>query len=358
MMTDHTRPRGPGTPRTPRGYTLLEMILTIVAVATIGAAIAPALGSLRGEGYNAQSIANLMQLGQGRDQYALDNKDRIFTYTWRAGETYTMPDGRTYSESDDVAAAARQNQEILMRRTGRFTAGYHKILTFAGRIPHQRFVHLVLMDYMAGDDDEQFLSPTFADPADGDLLNWQERPLDYTGGSSVPYANGFTFGYDADYNWSERHIRQRWPFATSYHGVPFAWQGDGPFDAYVPIGSTPHLYSSQGNPDISGRYTHQVAHPGKKVHLHEEFDREQKRFPWFAYDHAVPEKLMFDGSINSQPSGEANDSVSPAQPGSVWMQRYVPLDTFPIPLGGFGDNTELNMRYRWTEGGLQGIDYD
>ena len=112
----------------------------------------------------------------------------------------------------------------------------------------------------------------------------------------------------------------------------------------------------------------EVAFPSQKVHMHEEFDYEQSRYPYFAYDHARPEKLMFDGSINSQPSGEANDSVSPEnydindpQDPSiypVWTQVYVPLDTFPIPLDGFGDDTELNMRYRWTLFGLQGVDYD
>lgn len=102
----------------------------------------------------------------------------------------------------------------------------------------------------------------------------------------------------------------------------------------------------------------EVAFPAQKVHMHEDHDREQKRFPWFAYDHAAVEKLMFDGSINSQISGEAHDAENPAQPGLVWSQTYVPLDAFPIPLGGFNDSTRLNMRFRWTEDGLQGIDYD
>ncbi|MHA7811763.1 MAG: hypothetical protein ACX94C_00005, partial [Phycisphaerales bacterium] len=139
----------------------------------------------------------------------------------------------------------------------------------------------------------------------------------------------------------------------------YAWQGDGPTDIYVPVADTPHLYLLNGQSvSLGRRFTSEVAFPSKKVHMHEEFDYEQSRYPYFAYDHAMPEKLMFDGSINSRPSGEANDSVNPADPDPVWRQRYVPLDTFPIPMGGFGDDTELNMRYRWTDGGLQGVDYD
>ena len=41
----------------------------------------------------------------------------------------------------------------------------------------------------------------------------------------------------------------------------------------------------------------------------------------------------------------------------IWDQKYVPIDTFPLPLGGLGDQTQLNMRYRWTLFGLSGYDY-
>lgn len=93
----------------------------------------------------------------------------------------------------------------------------------------------------------------------------------------------------------------------------------------------------------------------------EEFDREQAGSPYFAYDHAQAAKLMFDGSINTAMSGLAASSVSSDDYISghkiVWEQNYVPLDTFPVPLGGLGDQTLLNMRYRWTLGGLTGVDY-
>lgn len=340
-----------------RAFSLLELIVSIVAVVTVGAAIAPAMASMRGEGHNAQSQANLMEIGQGRDQYAADNKDRIFTYTWRAGESYTLPTGQTRIPVTYQEAAALQNQEILMRRTGRIN-GVFKILSNDGRLPHRRYSHLALMDYMAGDDDGAFVSSRFADPADGDLLNWQQRQLDYGPGSSVPYVGEVRNGYDQNSSWSDRAILQRWAFASSYQVVPFSWQGDGPDNVYIPTSSSPHLFVRVGDPDLSGRYLSEVAFPAQKVHMFEEFDREQKRFPYFAYNIAISEKLMFDGSINSQPSRQANDSVNPAQPDVIWKQRYVPLDTFPIPLGGFGDSSLLNMRYRWTEGGLQGVDYD
>lgn len=354
-------PRSAQALRSRRGVTLVELLVSLAAILAIAGSIAPALAALRGDGHAAQSAANLMQLGQGRDQYALDHKDRIYTYTWRAGESYMMPNGQLITPLSDSDAAARQNQEILMRRSGRIT-GPTKILSFAGRIPHRRYVHLTLMDYMAGDDDDAFMTPVIVDPADADQLHRQQQPLDYLEPDigNLPYSEGIpsSFGYDSDGQWSQSYIAQRWTFGTSYQSVPYAWQGDGPDNVYAPISNTPHLYFARGVPDISGRYTTQVAFPSKKVHLHEDFDYEQDRFPWFAYNHSRPEKLMFDGSINSQRSGDANSSVNPGQPGQTWRQRYVPLHTFPIPITGLGESQELNMRYRWTDGGLQGVDYD
>lgn len=320
--------------------------------------LAPALAQVRTQSRTESSAANLMAIGQGRDMYAKDSKDRIYTYSWRAGVPYLMPDGTTRTSGTQAEAASRQNQEIIMRRTGRIS-GTSKILSFSSRLPHRRFSHLVIMDYLAGDDDSKFAGPLFADPEDQDLLNWQERPLDYLAvGSGLPYADGSPGpGYDFDPNWQSNTVLQRWPFATSYFSTPFAWQNDGPRDVYVPISSSPHLFTAVGNPDLSGRYMHQVLSPDKKVHLFEEFDRQQKRFPYFAYDHAQPEKLMFDGSINTQVSGEARSSVSPSNPNQDWTQRYVPLDVFPIPVDGLNSNQLLNMRYMWTKDGLQGYDY-
>lgn len=338
--------------------TLIDLCACVAVVSALSVTILPALAAVRDDSQNELSKANLMEMGKARDQYAMDHKDRIFSYTWLAGEVYTMPDGRFIELSDNQDAAAYQNTEILMRRTGRIS-GIHKIRTARGRLPHRRFSHLVLLDYMVGTNEEFNETTVAIDPADEQQLTWHERPLEYTTGSGVPYSGNNAFGYDDDTNWYGIENKMRWPFASSYQVVPYAWQGDGPTDIYVPVADTPHLYLLNGQSvSLGRRFTSEVAFPSKKVHMHEEFDYEQSRYPYFAYDHAMPEKLMFDGSINSRLSGEANDSVNPADPDPVWRQRYVPLDTFPIPLGGFGDDTELNMRYRWTDGGLQGVDYD
>lgn len=341
-----------------RAMSLIELLVTVVIITTMTLTILPVFAAVRDAGENEQSKANLIQLGQGRDQYALDNKDRIFTYSWIPGESYTMPDGRIKTASSWQTAAAYQNQALLQRRTGRIT-GQFKFNANTSRLQHRRFSHLVLLDYLSESNDAFNATTVAIDPADANQLNWHERPLSYGSGSGVPYADSTPTGYDSS-SWSENNIRQRWAFASSYSIVPASWQSDGinGESVYVPTSSTPHLYSLSGqNIVLGGRRMSQVAFPARKVHMHEEFDYEQKRYPWFAYNIARAEKLMFDGSINSENSGSSNPSYHPATR-AIWNQTYVPLDAHPIPLGGFNDSQMLNLRYRWTLDGLQGVDYD
>ncbi len=339
-----------------RGMTIIETTAIVMVLSMLGMAMAPSLQKMRSNSQGIASAANLQAIGQGAAMYAKSNNGRIFSYSWRGGETYTMPDGKQWTAGDDSAAASRQNQEILQRRTGRIN-GQFKIKNFAGRIPHRRFTHLILNDFL----NIPLEDTTHIDPADANQLVWHANPLDNRAGSTVPYANGdVPAGYDTSPVWTRHNIRQRWAFASSYQSVPSAWQPDTPNPRWLPVQSTPHLFSRSGGIDIAtGRYMSELLFPSHKVWLFEEFDREAEGNPYFAYDHARSEKLMFDGSVNNWQSGDAYPSVIPefGFPYSVWEQKYVPLDTFPIPLGGLGDFTRLNQRYRWTFRGLHGVDY-
>ena len=342
-----------------RGLGLIECVVSLVVMSMVGMVVGPVLNQAQLQARDARSTANLMSIGQGGSVYGAFNQDRIFSYTWRAGEPYMMPDGRVWVNVDDQAAAARQNTEILMRLTGRIS-GTTKILNFSGRLPHRRYSHLVLLDFL-----HQSLETTqYIDPADGKQVYWHANPLEYRDQeNTLPYGSGkFPNGYDTDPNWVYPYITQRWTFASSYQVVPSAWQPEYPHVRYIPIASTPHLFTpSNTSADLdlhTGRRIRQVVFPSKKVWMFEEFDREQAGSPYFAYDHARSEKLMFDGSVNNWASGDANPSiVQEYHPFNPWNQAYVPLHQFPIPLGGLGDETLLNQRYRWTYRGLSGADY-
>jgi type II secretory pathway pseudopilin PulG len=340
-----------------RAFTLLETAAVVGMVSLLLGVLAPAVKQARVSARGSVSAGNLAFIGQGTAMYALDHEGRLFSYTWRAG-IHVMPDGKTKVSPDDWSASTWQQTEILMRRTGRIS-GPDRIVNFNTRLIHRRYTHLVLMDYL----NVPFPSAQFADPLDANLLQWQANSTDTTAANNIPYAIDAKVppGFDAPTGWNNPGARQRWAFGSSYQRTISAWgpDGIGGEPEVVPVPSTPHLTLIRGNVDIAaGRNFAEIAFPSAKVHFFEEFDRRQAGSPYFAYDHAAPLKVMFDGSINDRPSGEANPSWNSALGKQEWRQTYVPIHTFPIPLDGLGSTTLLSQRYRWTTGGLKGTDYN
>jgi len=348
-----------------RGFSLVELVAVLAVVVSVGAVLGPSVSSMRSQMRGVSSVGNLTAIGQAAGMYGMDNGGRIFTFSWKGGEFYiNLRNGKAFVPSDDNDAASYQVRDILYRGTGRID-GEGRIATPFNRLMHRRFSHLVLSDYMGGDPS----ASVWADPADEMLLGWQSNPLGFlTDDNTVPYGDGFPGdGYDQDLNWASIPIQQLWAFSSSYQVTARAWLFDDRA-TYVPIESTPHLYNSVENDNrFAQRYFSEVAFPSGKVLMHEEFDRGQGAAAYFAYDQAEPAKLMFDGSINTMASGLARGAVSPETTPffsksfwqfSQWSQVYVPLDRFPLPLSGLFEEKELNMRYRWTAGGLQGLDYN
>jgi len=344
--------------RRKNAFTLIELLVVIAIIALLIGILLPALGQAQRSAKNVLSQSNMRSLNTGAANYASDNKDRIFSYTWRKGETYVLPSGQIRHPNSDQQAAADQNQEILMRVTGR-VGGITKIMNFAARLPHRRYSHLVLLDFLTDVQPE----PTAASPFDRNLINWQENTLEYTeDGNSLPYGNGAPEddGYDTDGNWPQRAVVQRWPFAATYQMVPAAWNFDGIGNTptYAPVPDTPHLFTGGTGVQLGRRKITQVAHPSGKVMMFEEFDRfTDKKGLYFAYPESKPNLAFFDGSVRSELSADCNAGWNPAQEGVEWMQTYVPLDTFPLPKGGLQDPTKYCQRFRWTRYGLQGIDF-
>jgi len=346
-----------------RGFTLLETVAVLGMVSLLLGVMAPAVKSARTHARGVSSATNLAAIGQGSAMYAADHEGRLFTFTWkgpRGDETrvdFVWPPQGKASALNDQEAAAAQATEILHRRTGR-NFMENRIEQARNQLPHKRQRLLVLMDYL----DRSFPDPMVADPADVNQLQWQANPVDITVANNIPYApdSKIPVGFDNPAQWTPVGVRQRWAYSSSYMSTTAAWQADGfPGESfYAPAAETPHLLQKVGNPLLAeGHFYAEVAFPGAKVHMFEEFDRGQAGSPYFAYDHARPEKLMFDGSVNDRASGEATPSWNPLIGKQAWRQTYVPLHTFPIPLGGLGDQTVLSQRYRWTVGGLRGIDY-
>ncbi len=154
-------------------------------------------------------------------------------------------------------------------------------------------------------------------------------------------------------------MKQLWAFGSSYQVVPHAWLDDVD-PQYTPSAESPHhLVKGESENTVGKRNMTEVKYPSQKVFMYEEFDRfTSKKGIYAAYPDAMINMAFFDGSVRQMKVGDANSAYDEADPDAVWEQSYVPLDTFPHPLGGLGDRTKLDLRFRWTKGGLSGIDYE
>lgn len=345
-----------------KGFTLIELLVVIAIIALLIGILLPAIGKARDTAKNVLSQTRMRGLSQGAANYASDNADRIFSYSWRPHVEYTMPHGVKRTAPDYTEAAQNQNQEILMRVTGRYE-GTKMIKWDQNRLPHRRSSHIVLLDYLTNSQPE----PIAASPFDRNLLQWQENPLDYTAANNIPYTTSMEglSGYDTLGGWNDVAVLQRWAFSSTYQTVTAAWNTDGINEAtYTPAQGASSELMSPWSPNagqtvnLGGRRYTQVAFPGGKVLQYEEFDRLTSRQGlWFAYPEANCNLSFFDGSVRREQTSNANPGWNPRTPDQEFRLQYWPIHTFPLPRGGLNDPTAYCQRYRWTRYGLRGIDF-
>jgi len=333
-----------------KGFTLIELLVVIAIIALLIGIVLPALGSARRTARRGVCLSNLKQFGIGTAGYSADFNNKLPAYSWQNGETHTIAglggdcDGTSLRiNGDGIIAAAWQNTHILRQATGR-CSGNRKIRRLVQLSPHRRYTHLVMLDYMG----EQMPAPVAACPEDKFTISAASDPLLFEETGPFPQdPNQDQFDGDG----MNDPVIQRWPYSSTYQVVPASY---GPGVTPTPDNSSLFFHNGYLGPQSADR----VSFASQKVHMFELHDRHTSNNGFFyAYEQAKSSQLFFDASVRALATGESNPGWSPAEPDSdqTHCYPYTPLSTDPDPVGDPG--RKLPVWYRFTRGGLAGVDY-
>ncbi len=327
-----------------RGFTLIELLIVIAIIALLIAILLPALAKNRKIARKLMCESQIRQYSIATAGYATDFQDKIASYTWRVSggqRNYRSQYADLNNAPNDWQAAMDQATDIIRRQTKRDM----ELRRLTNRLPHRRMTHFIINDYLQ----QRLPEKSMSCPDDTILLDWQKQiyvdDLDPLPTDPRPA----TLHYYA--------------YSSSYQVIPASWvkdQRDGlgeTVDQYV----QDHNLFWMANTPYGRRKMADVIFPSRKVFVFEYFDRHLARQDLFyAYEDARPSAAMFDGSAGSPYTGDANPGFWPNSPTNraATAYWYDPSILNYEPDTRNGDRRErITGYYRWTRGGLKGIDY-
>ncbi|MEL7471911.1 MAG: type II secretion system protein [Planctomycetota bacterium] len=330
--------------RPSRGFTLIELLVVIAVIALLIGILLPALGSARRAAMTTRCIANLQQFAIAGSAYAADFDDRIWSLTWRRGH-FLSEYSDLNSTDRTYLAAGDQVIDAIRRRFYEDTPVIHRLNNNNWLVPVW-YSHIALLDYFG----DGYPTEVVVCPADRTKLEAAE---------------------DAD-AWRASNPQTAWhrPYWSTYEPVPAAydpnqtlevrsadrrkggavWRRKAPFRGWTGQmwwGDQLTMQEEPRGARLGGLRMTQVAFPAQKVHVYDREERHTRNQPrLYAIDGSRQPLLMFDASVSVRSIDDANLAWNPRRPDQT--DGYLTRHT---------DGNEYSPRFRWTRGGLAGVDY-
>lgn len=304
------------------GFTLIELLVVIAIIALLIGILLPALSGARRSARTLLCQSNMRQLGMAAINYGSSSRDVIPSYHWKPGR-YETKYSDLRNAANDKVAVGHQAIEILRDRTGMTNIPRNSNGNWFASL---WFTHLLYLDYLSGNPEEAVA----ACPDDATQVERAEIPISEYTPSTV-----------------------RRKFESSYETVVVTNSVDKERNGIMPIEQHNSHYNSffrANNYIVTRRFTH-VQYPSSKVYMHDTFDRHYAskiEQPFFYPDSKQP-LLFFDGSVSVRQTKNSNEGFQPLDPTSSDPTLIRESDPRPFVFyPGY---------YRWTRGGLRGLDY-
>ncbi len=317
---------------TRRGFVIRDLCFGLACLAIVASLLLVASGGARQRARAAAGQNQLRWMAGASSNYAADNADRFWSFSWQPGETYTFKSSVITMPHSPVTAAAYQAIDILYRVGGR------DLPVPISWIPHPLYNHLPLMDYVGG----ELPNFSFISPADKYRLAWVRDPEAFARGEFLPFQPQPRTGHS-----------ERWLYTSSYL-TPAAWWD---FDNALYQGDSQRQYIIPSVARLGGALMTDVAFPSQKVMVHDQEQRERGAEPLYCIEEAARAPvLMADGSAGAPATADSNPGWHPAQKTLASPMRFR-YDAFAWEAPPSTDPVLITGHYRWTRGGIAGRDF-